>query len=142
MTQLAKNLMCVQMRSGVEIWMEQVRVEKLQQVLRNITSHKFVDFDEQTINTADVVGVFNATSMDEHTRRKNGQWKCDSGEWHDRGAKCECLSITEKDFLKKRAEAVAKCGQCKNGHLWIQSSNTFVLCKCMRELEANYEVKK
>lgn len=90
MTQLSKALMCIQMRSGVEMWLEAEKAEKLQDALQNITSSKFVRHDGQTINTADIVGVFTAATMEELTRRKNGQWKCDKGAWHDKRQECEC----------------------------------------------------
>lgn len=99
MTQLAKQLMCIQMRSGVEIWVEKERVETLQDILTKITGSKFITFDDQTINTADIVGIFAANTMEAHTRRKNGQWQCSvRGEYHDRGEKCEC--VTEETEYK------------------------------------------
>ena len=92
MNELTKNLMCVQMRSGVEIWLEQEKAKNLQKKLQGIIQSKFIYHEEsnQTINTADVVGVFSANTMSEHTRRKNGAWKCLYGEWHDRNQKCGC----------------------------------------------------
>ena len=70
MNQLSKKLMCVQMRSGVEIWVEQEKSDRLQSILTGITSSKFVLFEGQTFNTADVVGVFSAETMSDLTRRK------------------------------------------------------------------------
>lgn len=89
--ELSKLLFCVCMRNGVEIWMEQERVEKLQKLIENLTGTKFVNFDNETINTADIVGIFSAETMNENTRRKNGQWKCKYDFWHERGTKCECI---------------------------------------------------
>ena len=89
-TQLSHNLVCVQMRSGVEIWLEADKAETLQEALQNISQSKFIRHEGQTINTADIVGVFNASTMAEHTRRKNGEWQCSQAVWHKRNEKCAC----------------------------------------------------
>jgi len=90
MTDLTKNLMCVQIRSGIQIWVEHDRAKNLMQVLTNGDT-KFIEFDGQIFNRADIVGVFNAGTMAEHTRRKNGEWQCAASEWHKRNQECSCL---------------------------------------------------
>jgi len=104
MTQLSKALMCVQMRSGVEMWLEADKAEKLQEVLQGITGSKFIRHEGQTINTADIVGVFTAQTMADHTRRKNGQWKCAKGAWHDKRQDCECRRSQEHTELPEHEE--------------------------------------
>jgi hypothetical protein len=133
--ELSKALMCIQMRSGVEIWVEQEKVGDFQKDLEQTTQHFFARFAGQTVNTADVVGVFSASTMDEYTRRKNGQWKCDKGNWHDRGVKCDCPSRAEKDYQQKRAEAIAKCKKgCKEG--WIEKPDgAMAVCSCVARLQ-------
>ena len=32
--------------------------------------------------------------MEEQARRKNGQWKCRLGAWHDRKEVCECQAVS------------------------------------------------
>ena len=117
--ELSKSLFCVYMRNGVEIWMEQERVEKLQGLIEGMTGTKFVNFDSETINTADIVGIFSAQTMDENTRRKNGQWKCGFNYWHDRGGKCEhvaskkCVSCgVENPSGQVAVEDGIKCMDC------------------------------
>ena len=132
MNELSKSLMCIQLRSGVEIWVEQDRASKLQRILETMTGHKFVNFDDQSINTADVVGVFKASTMDEYTRRKNGQWKCDGGKWHDRGEKCVCLSANEQAYAAMREAIVKNCGKCQNGY--VLSNKNARLCECVQQL--------
>lgn len=95
--ELSVNLYCVQMRSGIEIWFERERAERLQQVLEQLKQHMFVSFEDRTINTADIVGIFTANDMELVTRRKNGQWKCNEGTWHDKGEKCECLTDAQRE---------------------------------------------
>lgn len=103
-TELSVNLVCVLMRSGVQIWLEKERAENLRTVLRSIHESKFIDLDSNFINTADISGIFTAEDMEDWTRRKNWQWKCNNNVWHDRGEKCECLSaeqIANREKLKK-----------------------------------------
>lgn len=130
MTQLTKNLMCIQMRSGVELWVEGERVAALQRMLETMAGHKFVNFDNQSINTADIVGIFSAATMEDVKRRKNGQWQCGSGKWHDRGSKCECLPIEDVQLYKRRHEAIENCKLgCKNGYILV--GQTATMCKCV-----------
>ena len=90
MTQLSKNLVCVLMRSGVEIWVEAERAESLKNQIETSKQSMFVRYENQFINTADISGIYTADVMADLTRRKNGQWICTSGKWHDRGRRCEC----------------------------------------------------
>ena len=103
-TELSKNLVCVVMRNGIELWIEGDRAARLQAVLQAITGSKFVEFEGQTINTADVLGVFTAPTMVDYRRRKNGEWQCHRAIWHQRGQKCECIDPTEAARKKQGDE--------------------------------------
>lgn len=137
MNGLAKKLVCVQMRSGVEIWMESERAENLQLELTRLTSHKFVKYDDQIINTADIVGIFTAGTMTEHTRRKNGQWQCARGNWHERAEKCYCISRLDQELIQRRDEAIKNCKRhCNRG--WLthpEDRNMVTMCDCIRDLK-------
>lgn len=89
MNELSKQLMCVQIRSGMQIWVEHDRAKNLINKLKN-EDGRFIEFDGQIFNRADIVGVFSPNTMSEHTRRKNGEWQCDKATWHKRGETCEC----------------------------------------------------
>jgi hypothetical protein len=88
--EVSVNLMCVQMRSGVEVWLEAEKAKALQVMLTSQTSHRFINYEGQSFNTADLVGVFTAATMEATTHRKNGQWQCNFGKWHGRGEDCSC----------------------------------------------------
>jgi len=133
MKELVKNLYCIQMRTGVEIWVEHERAVKLQNILSNITGSKFILFEEETINTADIVGIFKAGTMQDLTRRKNGQWLCQNGTWHQRGDKCTCVSQEEREYQQKRTEAIKNCGKCSNG--WTQGENGMRPCDCLKNIK-------
>ena len=71
--ELSISLLCIVMRNGVELWLEAERVKALQERIKQPDCPRFVSFGDQTINTADIVGIFTPATMEEQTRRKNGQ---------------------------------------------------------------------
>jgi len=129
--EISKNLMCISMRSGVEIWVEGEKAELLQDILENISQHKFIRFEDQTFNTADLVGVFSAGTMGDATRRKNNQWQCHQGTWHEKSEKCGCASLSEKAEALKREEAIKKCGKCRGGFI-VKEDGSAGLCDCQK----------
>lgn len=88
--EVSKSLVCIVIRNGIQIWVEADRAEKLRQVLRNSTEHKFIEFDDRVINTADLTGVFTPEDMEELTHRKNGEWMCKHGNWLAKNELCAC----------------------------------------------------
>lgn len=90
MNDLSKELMCIQIRSGIEIWLERERAENFIKALSVPNAPQFVEVDGNMINRADVVGIFGAANMEDSTRRKNRQWKCSAGAWHDKDTFCAC----------------------------------------------------
>ena len=86
--ELSKNLMCILIRGGIEIWAEEEKVKNLQRILENSSESKFIGLENETINTADITGIFQAKTMEDLTRRKNGYWKCKYNVWHKRGEQC------------------------------------------------------
>lgn len=130
--ELSKNLMCIIMRNGIEIWVEREKSEKIQQVLSQTRESKFVQFEGQMINTADIVGIFNATTVEELTRRKNGQWQCNFHEWHEKNKKCDC-ALYDYPGMKKKEEAIKNCGKCDNGFI-KKDGNTVTYCDCLKSL--------
>ena len=88
-TELSKKLVAIVMRNGAEIWIENEKANQLKHLL-GTTKTKFVEIEDEIINSADLVGIFKAETMEDITRRKNGQWKCEYGAWHDKFEKCGC----------------------------------------------------
>ena len=87
---ITKNLRCVLLRNGVEIWAEEERMAGLIQTIQNIKESKFVSYDGEIFNTADITGIFTPATMDDYTRIKNKQWKCKRGTWHNYREPCDC----------------------------------------------------
>lgn len=86
---------CVLIRSGLELWIESDRADKLVEALRKPDAPRFITIDGQSVNTFEILGIFTADAVADKNRRKNGQWKCEKGTWHDKGQKCECVVRTE-----------------------------------------------
>lgn len=122
------------MRSGVEIWVEYDKAEKLQTVLNGIKTSTFVHFNDETINSADIVGIFKAWTMIEYTKRKNGNWKCDQGNWHEKGEKCNCVDKVTKNRIADREERIKNCGKCSGGFKTAFDSSGYtvmIVCGCI-----------
>lgn len=81
-TEVSKNLMCICIRGGIEIWVEK---EKIDQIIKLWEERKIFTIEGNVINPADISGIFDPLVMEERTRRKNGQWKGEDGDWHNRG---------------------------------------------------------
>lgn len=85
---ITKQIMCIKMRSGVEIWVEKAKAQKLIDLMGTAET-RFVDIDGEIINSANVEGVFGAKTMEDNWHRKNGYWKCKQGNyWHKRNEEC------------------------------------------------------
>jgi hypothetical protein len=130
---LTKRLQCIIVRGDIQIWVEKDRADVLRQRLNQPNCPQFIEYEERMINRADIVGVYEAVDLEEQTRRRNGNWKCKEGNWHDRGEKCECASREVIEQNKKIAERVAKCTKCK-GTGWISTAeNTSAKCSCITD---------
>ena len=90
MKEVSKELKCLVLRNGVEIWKEASRLDDLASSLTSDRIIGFIKIDDEIVNSVEIVGIFNSQSMEEHTRRKNGEWKCSRNNWHQKGIKCEC----------------------------------------------------
>ena len=122
------------MRSGVEIWVEYEKAEKLQQVLSTIKSSTFVHFNDETINSADIVGIFKAGTMADYTKRRNGSYQCKFREWHEKGQKCECDQVKDREMAIKREHAIKQCTRGCTGGFKLTTGNSAVFCECVANL--------
>jgi hypothetical protein len=96
--ELSRALMCIKTKSGILIWVEKDRVKKFQEDLTKITAHFFAEFDGQTINTAEIEGIFSAKTLEDYRRIKNGEWQCSCGKWNKRNESCVCNERIPKDL--------------------------------------------
>jgi hypothetical protein len=104
-SELTNQQKCLCVRNGVEIWLDADKAEKINKAIAGSQGRSMIDIEGRTINLADLVGMFLPEDMEGMTRRKNGQWKCRVGKWHDRGEKCFCLTEQEIEEKRKRDSA-------------------------------------
>jgi len=104
-TEIAKKQKCLRLRSGIEIWLDEEKWIRLEEVLSSLAVKKFIDIEGRIINTADIEGIYKPEDLEELNRRKNGQWKCDYNIWHHRNETCECA---QKAWRKKQQEDLDK----------------------------------
>lgn len=88
-TELAKKQVCVLVRSGLELWIDADNVHALEEAMSD-TTKRFIKIHGQLVNPFEILGVFTADAMDERQRRKNGQWRCMQGSWHEKHTQCTC----------------------------------------------------
>ena len=102
MTNLTKAQRCIKMRDGIEIWVDEDKVIKIQDDLINGNVGRFITINGSMLNVVDITGIYRPEEMEDVKRRKNGEWKCKYGVWHTRGQECDCRpKITGKpDYLK------------------------------------------
>lgn len=129
-----KNL-CLCIRNGVEIWLENSRVDNLRKLLSMPNVPQFITLpDQQLINRSDIVGVFSPTSMESLTERKNGIWHCKQGTPHGKSEKCDCIPNAKRKMLEKQQEAIKKCPLgCQEGYIYTDGNMS--LCSCLAELK-------
>lgn len=95
MNELSKDLRCILLFSGIEIWLEYERAERLLELLKTLKEVKFVEINGSLINTSSIQGVFPAREVEDMRRRKTGLWKCRRETWHLKGQLCDCTAPVE-----------------------------------------------
>lgn len=135
--EIVQSLHCVVVRNGIEIWIPSDKMQAFDNAYKLARKNQeLMYFGEERINPADVVGVFKADTMSDLTRRKNGQWKCQHGNWHDRNEKCECISAETKEFNEALNRAITDCGKCQNG--WVTTERGVRRCDCVLKVQQKY----
>ncbi len=144
--EIAKPSACIVVRSGIEIWIPEDKLQAFDlqyQRARQSGGLMLIDLGDGRIerqNPADVVGVYSAQTVEEARRRKNGQWQCREGTWHDRGEKCECVPKAVREIAEKRAALIKACGKCQSG--FIQGERGMRRCDCVAEFDNKHNEKK
>jgi hypothetical protein len=92
--ELSTPQVCLLLRADVELWIPAERRDALEAALSD-KDKRFVKVNGQVVNPLEVVGIFTPDYMEERTRRKNGQWRCQKNTWHDKGQQCHCREYKE-----------------------------------------------
>ena len=86
-TEITKNLMAVVVRGGIEVWIDEDKVDSLKSLIER---GGIIGIGKNLINSKDIVGIFEAEVIQERDNKKGG-YKCLRFEdtYHTRGEKCE-----------------------------------------------------
>lgn len=141
MNEVSKSLVCVVVRGGIEIWLEDDKATQLKTALESQSCPQFLRFNGQFLNKSDITGIFDALMMEEKTRIKNGQWKCAGGSWHERFKRCESVgrcylnnSIEYQALLEEFNETRRGCVTCKGLGCFYETKEVDSLewCSCSK----------
>lgn len=105
MKEIAKKQRCVLIRGGLEIWVDEEKVDTLMQAMQ---SQKLIDIDGEIVNTFEIVGVYTPDRVEEIRMNKQGKWKCKHGNWHDRHEKCFCRKVMGYETVYAGDQAITK----------------------------------
>lgn len=85
--ELSKNLICVVIRGGLEVWIDEDKINDLKALIER---GGMIGIGKNLVNSKDIVGVFQPDIIDDYTHRKNGEWKDKNGEWRKKGERICC----------------------------------------------------
>lgn len=88
----AESKWAIVMKNGLVFWVGEETSNRASQHLVNQSGHSFLTIAElgETINTAEIEGIYSFAKFDEMQRVKVGDWKCPWGKWHMKKERCEC----------------------------------------------------
>lgn len=91
MKELSTKNYVVTTRNSGKYYVTKDQADKLVAMINSSNPIKIIEIDDnQRFATADFVNVLPAWKIEEISREKNGEWKCQSGTWHDRFGICKC----------------------------------------------------
>ena len=107
-TEIANKQKVLLTYDGIELWLDEEKWKKLEYALDNQIG-QFYEIEGRRVSKSNITGIWYPIDIEEKKRRKNGQWKCSYGRWHNRGENCEChknkTEIENERRLKEMADA-------------------------------------
>lgn len=89
-SEITKEQMCIFMRSGVEIWLDKEKAEKLMADMENGRIEKFFRVEGRLVNVVEMVGILTPADVRDIQQVRRGMWKCKYNIWHSKNDHCEC----------------------------------------------------
>ncbi len=75
--------------SGAKFLITQQQADKITELINQ--GAKVIKITENDfMGVSDFRGIYNAEVVEDELRRKQGQWKCEYGNWHEKGQECGC----------------------------------------------------
>ena len=95
-TEITKPMLCILLRSGVEVWVDVEQGGRVKALLQSNEAPRFFELEQgSVVCVSDISGIFSPTEIENYKHLKNHEWVCDYGNWHNRGDMCGCgYSIT------------------------------------------------
>lgn len=126
---------CVQIRSGVEIWVTEPGAKDLMRQLDAPNPRQYLNVNGEQFNRADYVGCFKPESIEAANRRKNGEYVCGSGKWHEKREKCDCLANDEANLNKRKEDALNACEICHHSGYMPSADGGMAKCECLAQFD-------
>ena len=126
---------CVQIRTGVEIWLTETAAKDLMAKMDAPNPKQYITINGEQYNRADYVGCFKPESIEAANRRKNGEYVCGSGKWHEKREKCECLAKEEEALIKRKEEALKACEICHGAGYMPGADGGMAKCECLAQFD-------
>ena len=106
MKELTKPEKVLRLKSGVQFYLDAEEAEHLRQLLCAEDCPRFVTYKGRLVQTDEVSGIFDPVDFEDQQRRRNGQWKDNEGNWHDRGERIcpNCKTVLPEGKF---------CGSCR-----------------------------
>lgn len=106
--EISVDLRAIRMMSGITIWIEAEKVKRLEEMLKTPRSEwpTLLKIGDELVAPYSIEGVYTPATMDSDQRRKNGQWQCKTGKWHDRGERCDCAAEKARNERYRRGAEI------------------------------------
>lgn len=131
MQDLAKQQKVMLLTDGIQLWIDSDRADAFMAQIRDMAFDDIVEYEGRSFTRRMFLGFFLPGDIESMTKRKNFQWQCKGGQWHDRGENCTCASLEEKKRLAEREQIINNCKKCTNG--FVTTDTGVRECDCLIE---------
>lgn len=102
-TEIETKKLVIVMKNGMAHWVREDTGKKAETHIVTQTAHSFIKIQEldQTINTAEISGIYTPQVYQDLKRTEAGEYKCAWGTWHTKKDTCMCASISRKRAKEK-----------------------------------------
>ena len=83
---------CLVVRNGLEIWLSPAKAQAVGNDWVDGTKPR-IKVEGRFLNSVDIIGIVLKEDIDDMTKRRNGEWKCQFGRWHKKSVDCECIKL-------------------------------------------------
>lgn len=89
----------IAMKGGLTLLVSAETAIRLSKHLVDQEAHSFVKVDEigETVNTAEIEGVYTPEKHQEMMRLRGGEYLCSFAKWHEKKQKCDCAYELARD---------------------------------------------